>query len=64
MITKDKKKVLFVEEGMGFGGSAVSLYDIVNNLELYKPLIVFHAPKHTDFLSIFRQFQFSIEDYQ
>jgi len=40
-----KKKVLYVETGMGFGGSAVSLKQIVKNLQNYSPVVVFYAAK-------------------
>lgn len=43
MQNKAKKKVLYVETGMGFGGSAISLKQIVANLDNYTPVIVFYA---------------------
>ncbi len=52
-----KKNILFVEGGMGFGGSAVSLYQIVKNLKNFHPVIVFFAPKNSYFLQYFNKFQ-------
>lgn len=46
----NKKKVLFIETGMGFGGSAMSLKEIVYNLERYEPITLFYAQK-SDYFS-------------
>ncbi|MBC7191027.1 glycosyltransferase family 4 protein [Marinobacter sp.] len=53
MDRNQKKKVLFIETGMGFGGSAISLKEIVENIENYTPFIVFYARKSAYFTDIF-----------
>jgi glycosyltransferase involved in cell wall biosynthesis len=54
---QSKGTVLFVETGMGFGGSAVSLKEIVQNLENYRPYVVFYAMES----SYFRDHFFGID---
>jgi glycosyltransferase involved in cell wall biosynthesis len=54
MNNKKLVNVLFVETGLGFGGSAVSLYEIVTNLEDCKPHLLFYTQKHSDFISQYR----------
>jgi glycosyltransferase involved in cell wall biosynthesis len=54
MQKKTKKRVLFVETGMGFGGSAISLKQIVENLRNYDPVVVFYAENGHYFSDHFR----------
>ncbi|HCW91020.1 MAG TPA: hypothetical protein DHU56_13360 [Marinobacter sp.] len=43
MPDEKKGKILYIETGMGFGGSAISLKQIVKNLRNYQPVVVFYA---------------------
>lgn len=49
----NQKKVLFIETGMGFGGSAMSLKEIVYNLENYEPIVLFYAQESDYFTEHF-----------
>lgn len=51
-----KPKVLYIETGMGFGGSAVSLFEIISNLHNYDPVVVFFSSKDNDFTSLFKSY--------
>jgi len=49
-------KVLYIETCMGFGGSAISLYELVSNLKESEVSIVFFAAKEKQFTNIFKEF--------
>lgn len=48
------KNVMFVETGLGFGGSAVSLYEIVSNLKNCSPCLLFYTSRHSEFISKYK----------
>ena len=51
-----KKKILFIETGMGFGGSAISLYNVVSNMKEYEPVIIFYAGRQSGFVAKYKGF--------
>ena len=51
-----KKKVLYIESGMGFGGAAVSLYEITSSLKHYDPVIAFYSSKNNEFTCHFKNY--------
>ncbi len=51
-----KPKVLYIETGMGFGGAAVSLFEITSSLKHYEPVIAFYASKDSKFTWHFKNY--------
>lgn len=44
-LVNQKKRVLYVESGMGFGGAMVSLWEMVGSIDCYDPVLMFFSSK-------------------
>jgi glycosyltransferase involved in cell wall biosynthesis len=51
-----KNKVLYIETSMGFGGSAVSLFELTSNLHNHDSVIAFFSSKDNNFTGLFSNY--------
>lgn len=50
------KRILYIETGMGFGGAAISMFELTSNLKNHKPIIAFFSSKENDVTSLFNNY--------
>ena len=54
--SKKKKRILYIETGMGFGGAAVSLHELVSSLKEAEPVLLFYSGEQKEFVDLFKNF--------